>query len=287
MKLLRFGQPGQERPGVVDSQGNIRDLSGIISDLAGQVLHPESLQQLAELDVESLPLVTQPVRLGPCVAKVGKMIAIGLNYADHAAETGSRVPRQPIMFMKATSAICGPNDNVVQPLNSTKLDWEVELAVVIGRGGAYIDEADAGQHIAGYCICNDVSERAFQLEMGGQWTKGKGCDTFGPLGPWLVTPDEIADVLDLTLELRVNERIYQHSSTKNMLFSPAFLVSYVSQFMSLQAGDVICTGTPAGVGMAQDPPVFLQAGDQIRLSVSGLGEQRQTVVSYQAQAHLG
>lgn len=280
MKLLRYGNLGQERPGIIDKQGNIRDLSAVVNDIDGHALHPQSLERLRQLDINSLPLVDQGQRIGACVNKVGKFICIGLNYADHAKETGASIPAQPVVFMKATSAICGPNDNIIKPLNSTKLDWEVELAVVIGKDTAYISEQDADEYIAGYCVCNDVSERAFQLEMGGQWDKGKGCDTFGPIGPWLVTKDEISNVLDLTMNLSVNKKVYQLGSTKTMIFSPQFIVSYLSQFMSLQAGDVISTGTPPGVGLGQKPPVYLNAGDKISLSIMGLGVQQQTVVDY-------
>jgi 2,4-didehydro-3-deoxy-L-rhamnonate hydrolase len=282
MKLLRYGSKGQERPGIIDAQGNIRDLSAVIGDIDGSTLHPQSLDKLRELDLNSLPLVDGMQRIGACVNQVGKFICIGLNYADHAKETGAAIPDQPVVFMKATSAICGPNDNIVKPLNSTKLDWEVELAIVIGQDGAYISEEEAENYIAGYCVCNDVSERAFQLEMGGQWDKGKGCDTFGPLGPWLVTKDEISNVLDLAMDLSVNDHVYQSGSSKTMIFSPSFIVSYLSQFMSLQAGDVISTGTPPGVGLGQKPPVYLEPGDKIKLSIEGLGEQRQTVVDYQS-----
>lgn len=280
MKLLRYGEAGHERPGIIDGQGNIRDLGTIIADIDGAALHAQSLDTLRQLDLNTLPLVNAGQRIAACVNKVGKFICIGLNYADHAKETGAQIPEQPVVFMKATSAICGPNDDIIQPLNSTKLDWEVELAIVIGKDGVYIAADKADDYIAGYCICNDVSERAFQLEMGGQWDKGKGCDTFGPIGPWLVTKDEIDNVLDLGMELRVNEHLYQNGSTKTMIFSPQFIVSYLSQFMSLQAGDVISTGTPPGVGLGQKPPVYLKPGDKIRLSITGLGEQQQTVIDY-------
>lgn len=278
MKLLRYGVEGQERPGLLDSQGQVRDLSAVIEDVSGAALAPESLRTLAALDVESLPVVQEPGRIGPCVADVGKFICIGLNYADHAAETGAKVPDEPVVFMKATSAICGPTDNIIRPRNSEKLDWEVELGIVIGQRASYVSEADAGDYIAGYCVVHDVSERAFQLERGGQWDKGKGCDTFGPIGPWLVTADEVADPLDLSLWLTVNGKSYQNGSTKHMVYGPHFLVHYLSQFMSLQPGDIITTGTPPGVGMGQKPPVYLQPGDVVELSVEGLGVQQQTVV---------
>jgi 2,4-diketo-3-deoxy-L-fuconate hydrolase len=281
MKLLRFGDMGQERPGIIDTNGDIRDLSSVIDDIHGAILNPDSLRRIAQQDLYSLPKVAPNQRLGPCVNKIGKFICIGLNYADHARETGAQIPQQPEVFMKATSAVSGPNDNIIQPKNSSKLDWEVELAIVIGSRCCYVNEEEANDYIAGYCICNDVSERAFQLEMGGQWDKGKGCDTFGPIGPWLVTKDEILNVLDLDMHLSVNDKIYQNGSTKTMIFSPQYIVSYVSQFMSLQAGDVISTGTPPGVGLGQKPPVYLQPGDKICLSIAGLGEQRQVVVAYE------
>lgn len=280
MKLLRYGSIGEEKPGIVDEQGRLRDLSAHVADIDGSMLGPDSLAKLNQLDVQQLPLVSGTPRIGACVNRIGKFICIGLNFADHAAETQSKIPRQPIIFMKATTAVCGPNDNIIKPPNSTKLDWEVELAIVIAKDGAYIEEHDADDYIAGYCLCNDVSERAFQLEMGGQWVKGKSCDTFGPLGPWLVTKDEIKDALALDMQLSVNGQIFQQSSTANMIFSPRYLVSYVSQFMRLQAGDVISTGTPAGVGLGQKPPVYLKHGDKLKLSISGLGEQQQKVVDY-------
>ena len=283
MKLLRYGNLGEEKPGILDAQGKLRDLSAYVSDIDGSVLNSESLAKLRQLDPQQLPLVSGSPRIGACVNRIGKFICIGLNFVDHAAETQSKPPKQPIIFMKASSAVCGPNDNIIKPLNSTKLDWEIELAMVIGKDGVYIDESSADDYIAGYCICNDVSERAFQLEMGGQWTKGKSCDTFGPLGPWLVTKDEIKDVLALDMLLQVNGKTYQQGSTANMIFSPQFIVSYLSQFMRLQAGDVISTGTPAGVGLGQKPPVYLKHGDELILSISGLGEQQQKVVDYHLQ----
>ena len=279
MKLLRYGSARQERPGLLDSEGRVRDLSTLIHDLDGHALTPESLQRLAVLDVNGLPLVQEPGRIGPCVANVGKFIGIGLNYADHAAEAGVKVPSEPVIFMKATSAISGPYDPVIKPRNSTKLDWEVELGIVIGKHTSYVSEAEAIDHIAGYCVINDVSERTFQLERGGQWDKGKGCDTFGPIGPWLVTKDEVPDPLNLRLWLKVNGKTYQNGSTSSMVFGPAFLVHYLSQFMSLQPGDIIATGTPAGVGLGQQPPLYLQPGDVMELGIEGLGTQQQTVIA--------
>ncbi len=279
MKLLRYGEPGQERPGLLDSNGRIRDLTDLIGDLSGTALSPESIAHLQSQDVNSLPLVEGNPRLGPCVGKIGKFICIGLNYADHAAETGADIPKEPIIFNKWTSAIVGPNDNVEIPRNSKKTDWEVELGVVIGKGGRYIDEADALEHVAGYCVINDVSEREFQIERGGTWDKGKGCDTFGPIGPWLVTRDEIADPHQLNLWLEVDGKRYQNGNTRTMIFQIPKLVSYLSQFMSLQPGDVISTGTPPGVGLGIKPePVFLRVGQTMRLGIEGLGEQQQLTV---------
>lgn len=278
MKLLRFGTPGQERPGMLDAQGQVRDLSGVIDDINGKTLSAESLSRLAALDSESLPLVDGATRLGPCVNQVGKFICIGLNYADHAAESGLAVPAEPVVFMKATSAITGPNDPVIKPRNSTKLDWEVELGIVIGKHASYVEENEAMDYIAGYCVINDVSEREFQLERGGQWDKGKGCDSFGPLGPYLVTKDEVPDPLNLNLWLKVNGKTFQNGSTNQMVFGPGFLVHYLSQFMSLQPGDVISTGTPPGVGLGQKPPVYLNVGDVMELGIEGMGVQRQVVV---------
>ncbi len=279
MKLLRYGPPGQEKPGAMDRKGVIRDLSGEIDDLAGATLLPESLEKLKALDLEQLPAVEGAPRIGPCVGQVQKFIAIGLNYADHAKESGIDVPREPVIFTKAVSSICGPNDNVEVPRGSEKTDWEVELAVVIGTPGKYIDEADALNHVAGYCVVNDVSERAYQLEGTGQWVKGKSADTFGPVGPWLVTSDEVPDPQNLLLWLEVNGHRYQDGSTKTMVFPVAHLISYVSQFMSLQSGDIITTGTPPGVGMGQKPPTYLKPGDSMQLGIEGLGEQRQHVVA--------
>ncbi|MBY5968843.1 MULTISPECIES: fumarylacetoacetate hydrolase family protein [Halomonas] len=279
MKLLRFGNPGQEAPGILDQDGRIRDLSGVLDDLSGAALGRESLEKIARLDLEQLPLVPADTRIGPCVGNVGKFICIGLNYADHAAESGAEVPPEPVIFNKWTSAICGPDDDVMIPRDSSKTDWEVELGVVIGKAGRYIDEAEALEHVAGYCVVNDVSEREFQLERSGTWDKGKGCDTFGPLGPWLVTKDEVADPQDLNLWLEVDGKRYQDGSTKTMVYQVAFLVSYLSRFMSLQPGDVISTGTPPGVGLGQNPPVFLRPGQTMRLGIEGLGEQTQKVIA--------
>jgi 2-keto-4-pentenoate hydratase/2-oxohepta-3-ene-1,7-dioic acid hydratase in catechol pathway len=279
MKLLRFGHPGQETPGVLDSDFQIRDLSQIVADVAGKVLLPESLQRLREIDHRSLPPVPSGVRIGACVASVGKSICVGLNYVDHAAESGAVAPREPVIFMKATSSICGPNDDVIVPRGSTKSDWEVELGVVIGKPAKYVNERDALSHIAGYCLVNDLSEREFQLEGTGQWVKGKSADTFGPIGPWLVTCDEIPDPQNLCLRLDINGQRYQDGATSTMIFSVACLVSYVSRFMSLQPGDIISTGTPPGVGMGQKPPRYLRAGDRIWLSINGLGEQSHLVTS--------
>lgn len=279
MKLLRYGLAGQERPGILDSNGKVRDLSGVVADINGAALSDESLKKIAALDINSLPLVADPVRFGACVNNVGKFICIGLNYADHAAESGVAVPSEPVVFMKATSAITGPNDNVIKPRNSTKLDWEVELGIVIGKHASYVSEAEAMNHIAGYCVINDVSERNFQLERpGGQWDKGKGCDSFGPIGPYVVTKDEVADPLNLNLWLTVNGKTFQNGSTNKMVFGPAFLVHYLSQFMSLQPGDVISTGTPPGVGLGQKPPLYLNAGDIMELGIEGMGTQKQLVV---------
>jgi 2-keto-4-pentenoate hydratase/2-oxohepta-3-ene-1,7-dioic acid hydratase in catechol pathway len=279
MKLLRYGAPRQERPGLLDSDGKIRDLSQVVPDITGQTIGPESLARLREIDPASLPLVRDEPRLGACVGQVGKFICVGLNYSDHATETGMKIPQEPILFMKATSAICGPNDDVMIPRGSTKTDWEVELGVVIGTEAKYVEQAEAMAHVAGYCVINDLSERAFQLEGTGQWVKGKSADTFGPTGPWLVTADEIEDPQNLALWLEVNGRRFQNGSTKTMVFGVKYLVSYVSRFMSLQPGDVISTGTPPGVGMGQKPPIYLKAGDRMRLGIDGLGEQNQKVVA--------
>jgi 2,4-diketo-3-deoxy-L-fuconate hydrolase len=283
MKLLRYGPKGNEKPGILDRSGRVRDLSRHVDDIAGDVLTPEGLARLRTLDIETLPLVAgtpqQDLRLGACVGRIGKFICIGLNYADHAAETGAAIPAEPIVFNKWTSAIVGPNDDVEIPRNSVKTDWEVELGVVIGKPGRYIDEADAMSHVAGYCVINDVSEREFQTERGGTWDKGKGCDTFGPTGPWMVTADEIADPQNLKMWLDVNDKRFQDGSTKTMIFSVQQVVSYLSRFMSLQSGDVISTGTPPGVGLGQKPPVYLKAGQTMTLGIEGLGSQRQRVIA--------
>jgi 2-keto-4-pentenoate hydratase/2-oxohepta-3-ene-1,7-dioic acid hydratase in catechol pathway len=280
MKLLRYGAPGAEKPGLLDSTGAIRDLSGTVPDVSGDTLLPESLARLRKIDAASLPRVSGTPRIGPCVGRVGKFICIGLNYSDHAAESGMAVPKEPIVFMKATSSIVGPNDSLEIPRGSTKTDWEVELGVVIGKTAKYVTAEQALSHVAGYCVVHDVSERAFQLEGTGQWTKGKSADTFGPIGPWLVTPDDVSDCGDLKLWLEVDGQRYQDGSTKTLIFDVPFLVSYLSSFMSLQPGDIISTGTPPGVGHGKKPPVYLRAGNVVRLGVEGLGEQQQTVVSH-------
>ena len=280
MKLVRFGPSGQEKPGFLDVDGRVRDASSVVSDWTGHTLDPDALARIGEsVDVSSLPVIDNDTRFGACVGQVGKFICIGLNYRDHADETGASYPEEPVLFMKATSAICGPNDDVVMPRGATRLDWEVELGVVIGRRLKYADLDAAQQGIAGYCVINDISERAFQLERGGQWDKGKGGDTFGPVGPAIVTPDEIADVNDLDMYLEVNGERFQDGSTSNMIFDAIYVVSYVSQFMSLQPGDIISTGTPAGVGLGLTPPRYLAVGDRMELGISGLGQQRQTVVA--------
>ena len=280
MKLLRIGKKGQERPALLDNNGQLRDLSAVVTDIAGATLSPQSIARLQEIDPSTLPLVEGSPRIGACVGQVGKFICIGLNYADHAAETGAAIPAEPVVFSKWTSAIVGPDDDIEIPRNSRKTDWEVELGVVIGKGGRYISESDALEHVAGYCVINDVSEREFQLELGGTWDKGKGCDTFGPLGPWLVTRDEIADPHQLDLWLEVDGHRYQNGNTRTMIFQIPKIISYLSQFMSLQPGDVISTGTPPGVGLGIKPePVYLRAGQQIRLGIAGLGEQNQRTVN--------
>jgi 2-keto-4-pentenoate hydratase/2-oxohepta-3-ene-1,7-dioic acid hydratase in catechol pathway len=277
MKLLRVGAKGAEKPAILDAEGKARDLSGVVGDIAGDTLTPEGLDKLRGLDPASLPELAVD-RIGPCVGNVGKFICIGLNYADHAAESGLEVPPEPVMFMKATSAICGPDDEVLIPRNSQKTDWEVELGVVIGKGGVYIDEAEAMDHVAGYCVINDISERAFQIERAGQWVKGKSADTFGPTGPWLVTADEVADPQNLKMWLEVDGKRYQDGSTQTMVYGVKHLVHYVSQFMSLQPGDIISTGTPPGVGMGCKPEaVYLKGGETMRLGIEGLGEQTQKV----------
>ena len=277
MKLVRYGVKGAEKPGIVDVTGRIRDLSAVVADINGQVLAHE-LDKIRGLDLETLPLIEEGVRYGACVGNIGKFICIGLNYSDHAAETGAAIPEEPIVFNKWTSAIVGPNDDVEIPRNSQKTDWEVELGVVIGKDGRYIDKADAMDYVAGYCVINDVSEREYQIERGGTWDKGKGCDTFGPIGPWLVTRDEIANPHELHMWLEVDGKRYQDGNTNTMIFDVPTIISYLSQFMSLQAGDVISTGTPPGVGLGQKPPVYLQAGQVMRLGIAGLGEQEQHVI---------
>ena len=277
MKLVRFGSPGAEKPGLVDADGRIRDLSAVVPDIGGPVLSRDGLARLRDLSPADLPLAPEGVRLGACVAGTGNFIAVGLNYADHAAESGMAVPSEPVLFNKAPSCIVGPDDTVLLPPGSTRSDWEVELAVVIGERASYVSEAEALDHVAGYCVCNDVSEREYQLERGGQWTKGKGCPTFGPLGPWLVTKDEIGDVQDLRMTLAVNGETVQDGSTRTMVFQVPFLVSYISRFMALLPGDVITTGTPPGVGMGLTPPRYLRDGDTMQVEIQGLGVQRQRV----------
>jgi 2,4-didehydro-3-deoxy-L-rhamnonate hydrolase len=296
MKLLRFGPPGQEQPGILDAAASIRSLAGVIDDLAGDALSPASLDRLRQLELEKLPLVgppsrgglenapsaarlAAPTRLGPPVARTGKIMCIGLNYSEHAAETGAAIPAEPILFMKATSAIAGPNDDVRIPRGSAQTDWEVELGVVIGTKAKYVSEADALSYVAGYCVSHDISERSFQKDRGGQWTKGKSCDTFGPLGPWLVTKDEILDPQNLKLWLEVDGQMRQDGTTATMIFGVKKLVSYLSEFFTLHPGDIISTGTPSGVGMGMKPPTFLRPGQTIRLGVEGLGEQQQRTVA--------
>lgn len=278
MKLLRFGEMGQEKPGILDSNGKIRDLSGHISDINGETISEDGLNKISSIDQMSLPIVPEGIRLGACVGSIGKFLCIGLNYSDHAAESGMPVPKEPILFSKATSAVVGPNDDVEIPRNSVETDWEVELGIIIGKKAKYITEQNVEEYIAGYCVVNDVSEREFQLKKEGQWTKGKSCDTFGPTGPYLVTKDEIPDVQNLNMFLDVNGKRMQNGSTKTMIFSANYIVYYLSQFMSLNPGDVIATGTPPGVGGGMKPPVFLKAGDTMKLGIEGLGEQVQTCV---------
>jgi 2-keto-4-pentenoate hydratase/2-oxohepta-3-ene-1,7-dioic acid hydratase in catechol pathway len=278
MKLMRYGAKGAEKPALVDAQGTVRDLSGVVPDITAGTMRPENLRRLAELDASKLPAVSDPGRIAPPWSGMGKFICIGLNYSDHAAETGAPIPKEPIVFMKATSAIVGPNDAVVLPQGSVKCDWEVELGIVIGSMARYVDKADALKHVAGYCVVNDVSEREYQLERGGgQWDKGKGCDTFGPVGPWMVSADEVKDPQARAMWLDVNGQRRQSGTTATMIFGVAELVAYCSRFMTLWPGDLISTGTPPGVGMGMKPPVFLKAGDEIRLGIAGLGEQRQKV----------
>lgn len=278
MKLMRVGQPGQEKPAILDAEGKVRDLSAHVKDIGGEAISPEGLKKIAAIDVGTLPVLNEE-RIGACVAGTGKFICIGLNFSDHAAETGATVPPEPVIFMKATSAIVGPNDNVTIPRGSEKTDWEVELGVVIGKTAKYVSEADALDYVAGYCVSHDVSERAFQTERAGQWTKGKSCDTFGPIGPWLVTKDEITDPQNLGMWLKVNGQTMQDGSSKTMVYGVAHVVSYLSQFMSLHPGDVISTGTPPGVGMGLKPPRYLKAGDVVELGIEGLGSQKQTFVA--------
>jgi 2-keto-4-pentenoate hydratase/2-oxohepta-3-ene-1,7-dioic acid hydratase in catechol pathway len=277
MKLMRYGAKGAEKPALVDAQGTVRDLSGVIPDITAATLGPGNLKRLAELDAAKLPAVAHPGRIAPPWSGMGKFICIGLNYSDHAAETGSPIPKEPIIFMKPTSALVGCNDAVVMPRDSVKTDWEVELGVVIGSKARYVEQAEALNYVAGYCVVNDVSEREYQLERGTQWDKGKGCDTFGPVGPWMVTTDEVADVQSLAMWLDVNGKRCQNGSTKTMIFGVAELVAYCSRFMTLWPGDLITTGTPPGVGLGMKPPRFLKAGDEMRLGIAGLGEQRQKV----------
>jgi 2-keto-4-pentenoate hydratase/2-oxohepta-3-ene-1,7-dioic acid hydratase in catechol pathway len=283
MKLVRFGAAGREKPGVVDGEGRIRDLTGLVGDIAGEALSPKSLAKLAKVKVDKLPLVRGTPRLGPCVGGVGNFLAIGLNYADHAAEAGLTVPKEPIIFNKSPSCICGPNDDTMIPKGSTKLDYEVELGIVIGSRARYLSKSGALDAVAGYCLANDVSERQFQIERSGQWTKGKSAETFGPIGPWLVTKDEIPNPQKLDMWLAVNGESRQNGSTRTMIFGAAHIVWYCSQFMVLEPGDVIITGTPPGVAMGMKPePKFLKAGDIVRLGIAGLGEQRQKVVRFRA-----
>lgn len=283
MKLLRVGPKGAEKPAILHSDGTYRDLSSVVPDIAGAAITAEGLAKIRAADASKLPVLDSSLRIGPCVGQVGKFMCIGLNYADHAAETNSPIPAEPILFMKATSAIIGPNDDVILPKNTLKPDWEVELGVVIGKEARYIDEKDAMDYVAGYCVVNDLSERHFQTERGGQWTKGKSCDTFGPIGPWLVTKDEVSDVQNLKMWLDVDGHRYQDGSTKTMIFGVAHIVAYLSQFMSLQPGDVITTGTPPGVGMGQKPePIWLKPGQVMKLGIEGLGQQQQTTKAYAA-----
>ena len=271
MKLLRVGTKGHERPAILDLNENIRDLSSLLDDITGATLSDEVLSKIRAIDLSTLPILSADSRIGPCVGNVGKFICIGLNYSDHAKESGMEIPSEPVIFMKATSAINGPNDNIEIPPNSEKSDWEVELGLVIGKEAKYINEADAMQHIAGFCVINDLSERHYQLECEGQWVKGKSCDTYGPIGPWMVTRDEISDMENLPMWLEVNGHRYQQGNTDTMVFKPAYIVSYLSQFMSLQPGDIISTGTPPGVGFGQRPEVYLKRGDKITLGIEGLG----------------
>jgi len=283
MKLLRYGPVGQEKPGLCDADGKIRDLSGHVSDIGTVEISPEGLARLAAIDVASLPVIEGSPRIGVPVAGSRKFIAVGLNYADHAAESNMAIPTEPLLFTKAITCLCGPNDDVIKPRGSTKLDWEVELGIVIGKRASYVSEAEALDYIAGYTLMNDVSERAFQIERGGTWDKGKGCDTFGPTGPWLVTKDDVPDVHNLAMWLDVNGKRMQNGNTKTLIFNVPQMVSYISQFITLQPGDLITTGTPPGVGLGQKPvPIYLEVGDVMELGIDGLGEQRQTVVAWQS-----
>ncbi len=282
MKLMRHGPKGAEKPALVDADGRVRDLSAALPDISAATLAPERLARLRDLDTSTLPLIEAPGRIAPPWSGLGKFVCVGLNYADHAAESGVPVPAEPVLFMKASSALIGANDPVVLPQGSVKTDWEVELGVVIGSTARYVSEADALQHVAGYCVVNDISEREYQLERGGQWDKGKGCDTFGPVGPWLVTRDEVPDPQALDMWLEVNGRRFQNGNTRTMVFGVATLVSYISRFMTLYPGDLISTGTPPGVGLGQKPPLYLKAGDEMRLGIAGLGEQRQRVHGWNA-----
>lgn len=275
---MRIGKKGYEKPAILDDEGNIRDLSGVVDDIAGETLSAQGLDKIRQLDLTTLPILDGNQRYGACVGNIGKFVCIGLNYSDHAKETGAEIPKEPVVFNKWTSAVVGPNDDIEIPRNSKKTDWEVELGVVIGKECRYIEEKDAMDYVAGFCVINDVSEREFQAERGGTWDKGKGCDTFGPIGPWLVTKDEVKDPGNLNLWLEVNGKRFQDGTTANLIFTIPHIVSYLSQFMSLQPGDVISTGTPAGVGLGQTPPLYLKPGDKIRLGIDGLGEQNQTVV---------
>ncbi len=280
MKLLRYGPKGQEKPGLLDKAGKIRDLSAAVADINPETLAPAALEKLRKLDPASLPLVSGEPRLGPCLTEIPKIVCVGLNYTDHAKETGAAIPKEPILFMKATSSLNGPNDDVMLPKGSQKSDWEVELGIVIGSVTRYVSVHDALKHVAGYCVVNDVSEREFQIERGGQWTKGKSADTFCPIGPWLVTADEVADPGKLDLFCEVSGKKMQNGTTANLIFSVAHIVSYISHFMTLLPGDIIPTGTPAGVGLGMKPPVFLKPGDTMHLGITGLGEQRQKVVGF-------
>ena len=279
MKLLRYGESGQERPGMLDKSGLIRDLSGHINDISEETLLPINIEKLKKIDFNSLPEVSGDVRLGPCVGKIGNFICIGLNYSDHAKESNMEVPKEPVIFSKITSSICGPNDDVIIPRNAIKTDWEVELGVVIGKSAKYVDEKDALDHVAGYCVINDLSEREYQLERSGQWIKGKSCDTFGPIGPWLVTPDEVGDPQNLDLWLDVDGMRYQDGNTRTMIFGVAYLIHYLSQYFTLQPGDVISTGTPPGVGLGQKPsPIYLRSGQKMHLGIEKLGVQNQVTI---------